>query len=153
MRVAKDAAEANKYWTGRKAGFAAVFGAAATVMAEDMTVPRGKIPHLASKCKELAKKYGVEIVVLGHAGDGNLHPAILTDINNKEHYERASNAMDEIFETAINLGGVISGEHGIGLEKAKFFSRAVDPVAIGLMKKIKALIDPNGIMNPGKIWD
>jgi glycolate oxidase len=151
-RVAKDADEANKYWMGRKAGFAAVFGAAATVMAEDMTVPRGKIPDLASKCEELSRKYNVEIVVLGHAGDGNLHPAILTDANNKEHYGRATRAMDEIFETAIELGGVISGEHGIGLEKAKFFTKAVDPVVVDLMKKLKAMVDPNNIMNPGKIW-
>lgn len=151
-RIAKDMDEANKYWMGRKAGFAAVFGAAATVMAEDMTVPRGKIPDLASKCEELSKKYDVEIVVLGHAGDGNLHPAILTDANNKEHYDRATRAMDEIFKTAIELGGVISGEHGIGLEKAKFFRKAVDPVVVDLMKKLKAIIDPNNIMNPGKIW-
>lgn len=151
-RVAKDMDEANKYWMGRKAGFAAVFGAAATVMAEDMTVPRGKIPDLASKCEELSKKYNVEIIVLGHAGDGNLHPAILTDANNKEHYDRATRAMDEIFETAIELGGVISGEHGIGLEKARFFTKAIDPVAVDLMKKLKTMIDPNNIMNPGKIW-
>lgn len=153
VRIAKDADEANRYWMGRKAGFAAVFGAAATVLAEDMTVPRGEIPRLASKCKELAKKYDVEIVVLGHAGDGNLHPAILTNIADKEHYSRATMAMDEIFETAIELGGVISGEHGIGLEKANFFNKSVDPAVIDLMGKIKGLLDPHDIMNPGKMWE
>jgi len=153
VRVAKDMEEANRYWLGRKAGFAAVFGAAATVLAEDVTVPRNQIPRLAGTCKELARKYDVEIVVLGHAGDGNLHPAILTDIADKEHYKRATAAMDEIFGTAIELGGVISGEHGIGLEKAGFFVKSVDPVVIDLMKKIKHLVDPNNIMNPGKMWD
>ncbi|MDR2018669.1 MAG: hypothetical protein LBQ00_07355 [Syntrophobacterales bacterium] len=152
VRAAKDMDEANKYWAGRRAGFAAVFGAAATVMAEDVTVPRGQIPALISKCKELAKKHQVEIVILGHAGDGNLHPSILTDINNKQHYDRAAAAMDEIFEMAITLGGVISGEHGIGLEKAKAFNKSVDPIAVNMMKQIKSLIDPNNIMNPGKIW-
>jgi len=153
VRIAKDMDEANKYWLARRAGFAAVFGKAKTVFAEDVTVPRRKIPDLINKCKELAKKYNVEIVVLGHAGDGNLHPAILTDINNEEHYSRSVKAMDEIIEEAVALGGVLSGEHGIGLEKQKFLKRQLDPVVIDLMKKIKALFDPNNIMNPGKIWE
>jgi glycolate oxidase len=153
VRVAKDADEANRYWTARRAGFAAIFGAAATVMAEDVTVPRGTIPSLIKKCKELAKKHDVQITVLGHAGDGNLHPSILTDIQDKPHYERACHAMDEIIEEAVALGGVLSGEHGIGLEKMKFFRRNIDPVALELMQKIKALLDPKNIMNPGKIWD
>jgi len=153
VRVAPDQAEADKYWTARKAGFAAVFGKAKTVFAEDVTVPRGQIPALINKCKELVKKYNVEIVVLGHAGDGNLHPAILTDINNKEHYDRAVKAMDEIIEGAVDLGGVLSGEHGIGLEKQRFLKRQLEPAVIDMMKKIKALFDPNNIMNPGKIWE
>ncbi len=152
-RVAKDQAEADKYWMGRKAGFAAVFGKAKTVFAEDVTVPRGNIPALINKCKEVSKKYNVEVVTLGHAGDGNLHPAILTDINNKEHYDRAVKAMDEIIEGAVELGGVLSGEHGIGLEKQKFFNKVTNPVVVNIMKGIKALLDPNNIMNPGKIWD
>ncbi|MCS7280933.1 MAG: FAD-binding protein [Desulfobacterota bacterium] len=153
VRVAKDMDEANRYWMARRAGFAAVFGKAKTVLSEDVTVPRGMIPALIRKSKEIAKKYGLELVILGHAGDGNLHPSFLTDINNKEHYERAQKAMEEIIYAAVELGGVLSGEHGIGLEKQKFFMRVTDPVAIDLMKKIKALFDPNNIMNPGKIWE
>lgn len=153
VRVAADQAEADKYWMARKAGFAAVFGKARTVFAEDVTVPRGSIPALINKCKELAKKHNVEIVVLGHAGDGNLHPAILTDIDNKEHYDRAVKAMDEIIESAVELGGVLSGEHGIGLEKQKFLKRQLEPAVIDMMKKVKGLFDPNNIMNPGKIWE
>jgi glycolate oxidase len=152
VRVAKDQAEADKYWLARRAGFAAVFGKAPTVFAEDVTVPRGRIPDLINKCKEIAKKYNLEICVLGHAGDGNLHPSILTDIKNKEAYERALKGMDEIIESAVELGGVLSGEHGIGLEKQKFFRRIIDPAVINIMKGIKQLIDPNNIMNPGKIW-
>ena len=153
VRVAKDQADADKYWLARRAGFAAVFGKAATVMAEDVTVPRANIPKLINKCKELAKKYDVEIVVLGHAGDGNLHPAVLTDIKNKEHYDRAVKAIDGVIEYAVELGGVLSGEHGIGLEKQKFFNKVTNPVVVNMMKGIKALFDPNNIMNPGKIWD
>ena len=152
VRVAKDQAEADKYWLARRAGFAAVFGKAPTVFAEDVTVPRGRIPDLIRKCKEIAKKYDLEMCVLGHAGDGNLHPAILTDINKKDEYERALKGMDEIIEGAVELGGVLSGEHGIGLEKQKFFKRIIDPNVINMMKGIKQLMDPNNIMNPGKIW-
>lgn len=151
-RVAKDTDEANRYWMARRAGFAAVFGKAKTVFAEDVTVPRGRIPDLIRRCKEIAKKYNIEIVVLGHAGDGNLHPAILTDISNTEHYERAVKGMDDIIEAAVEFGGVLSGEHGIGLEKQKFFRKVTNPVVVDMMKKVKALFDPNNIMNPGKIW-
>ncbi|OPY75993.1 MAG: putative FAD-linked oxidoreductase [Syntrophorhabdus sp. PtaU1.Bin058] len=152
VRVAKDQAEADRYWLARRAGFAAVFGKAPTVLAEDVTVPRNKMPDLIRKCKEVGKKYNLEITVLGHAGDGNLHPSILTDISNKEAYDRALKGLDEIIEATVSLGGVLSGEHGIGLEKQKFFRRVIDPNVTNLMKGIKQLIDPNNIMNPGKIW-
>ena len=151
-RVAKDMDEANRYWMARRAGFAAVFGKAKTVFAEDVTVPRGRIPDLINRCKDIAKRHNIEIVVLGHAGDGNLHPAILTDISNKEHYDRAVKGVDEIIEAAVEFGGVLSGEHGIGLEKQKFFRKVTNPVVVDMMKKVKALFDPNNIMNPGKIW-
>jgi glycolate oxidase len=98
-------------------------------------------------------RYNLHIVVLGHAGDGNLHPAILSDAQNSDLWERTHKAMDEILETAIELGGVVSGEHGVGLEKVKYMSRSLDSVALNMMKKIKFLFDPNNIMNPGKIWE
>ncbi len=153
VRPAKNQAEADQYWLARGAGFAATYGKTKTVFSEDVTVPRNNMPALIRKCKELSKKYDVDIVVLGHAGDGNLHPSVLTDINNKEHYDRAVKAMEEIIQTAVDLEGVLSGEHGIGLEKQKFFNRVTDPVVINMMKGIKKLFDPNNIMNPGKIWD
>jgi len=90
---------------------------------------------------------------LGHAGDGNLHPAIFTDVRDKEHFAKAQDVMAEIFEAAMSLGGVPSGEHGIGLEKQRFFMKAIDPTALELMKKIKKMVDPNNIINPGKIWE
>jgi glycolate oxidase len=153
VRIAKDQAEADKYWAARRAGFAATFGKTPTVKSEDVSVPRPRIPDFLGKIKSLAKKYDVTITVLGHAGDGNLHPSILTDRKNKVHYERALKAMDEIIESAVELGGVIAGEHGVGLEKQKFFRKTMDPVAVDLMIKIKKLLDPNNIMNPNKIWD
>jgi glycolate oxidase len=152
VRIAKDQTEADKYWMARKAGFAATYGKTPTVLSEDVTVPRGNIPALIRKIKEIGTKYNVENCVLGHAGDGNLHPSVLTDVKNKDHYERSVKAVDEIIEAAVELGGVLSGEHGIGLEKQKFFDRVTDPVVVNMMKGIKTLFDPNNIMNPGKIW-
>jgi glycolate oxidase len=153
VKVAKDAAEAAKYWKMRSAGFAATFGAAKTVMAEDVAVPRDRLAEFIHKLEEISKRTGFFISYLGHAGDGNLHPSIFTDINKKEEFAKAQKTMEEIFEAALSLGGVLSGEHGIGLEKQRFLKRAMDPVALNLMRKIKGILDPNNILNPGKIWE
>jgi len=153
VRVAKDEAEAAMYWRMRSAGFAAVFSAAHTVIAEDVTVPRDKLAEFIRKLGEISERTGFFIQLLGHAGDGNLHPTILTDIRDKEQFARAQDAMAEIFRMAMALGGVLSGEHGIGLEKRRFLKEAMDPVAIELMKEIKQILDPNNILNPGKIWE
>lgn len=152
VRIAKDANEAVTYWKMRSAGFAAVFSAARTVIAEDITVPRDRLPELIKKLGEISEKSGFFIQYLGHAGDGNLHPSIFTDISDKESFTRAQDTMEKIFDAALSLGGVLSGEHGIGLEKQRLFNRAIDPIALKLMKQIKKLLDPNNIINPGKIW-
>jgi glycolate oxidase len=153
VKVAKDANEAALYWKMRSAGFAATFGAAHTVLAEDVAVPRDKLAEFIHRLDEISQRTGFFISYLGHAGDGNLHPSIFTDIRKEEEFARAQKAMEEIFEAALSLGGVLSGEHGIGLEKQRFLKRAMDPVALELMKRIKDLLDPNHILNPGKIWE
>ncbi len=153
VMVAETPEEAMTYWNARKAGFAAVFGKSPTTLAEDVTVPRDKIPDLIRKCDQLQEETGIEIVIIGHAGDGNLHPSILTDEDDPEHFKRAQETMHAIFDYALEIGGVVSGEHGVGLEKRQFMSRAVSPRVLQIMKDIKALLDPNGIMNPGKIWE
>ncbi len=152
IKIAANAEEAAKYWKMRSAGFAAVFGAAHTVLAEDVTIPRDKLAEFIQKLSEISNRTGFFIQHLGHAGDGNLHPSIFTDIRKEEEFKRAQDVMGEIFETALSMGGVLSGEHGIGLEKQRFFNKAMDPVALELMKKIKGILDPDNIMNPGKIW-
>ncbi len=153
IRVAKDDAEQAKYWRMRSAGFAAVFSAAHTVIAEDVTVPRDRLAEFVKKLDEISRRTGFFIQLLGHAGDGNLHPTILTDRRNREEFARAQEALADIFRAAMALGGVLSGEHGIGLEKQRFLKEAMDPKAIELMKKIKGILDPNSILNPGKIWE
>jgi glycolate oxidase len=153
VKVAKDADEAAMYWKMRSAGFAATFGAAHTVLAEDVAVPRDKLAEFIRKLEEISERTGFFISYLGHAGDGNLHPSIFTDIRNKDEFDRAQKAMEEIFLAALSLGGVLSGEHGIGLEKQRFLKKAMDPVALNLMRKIKGILDPNQILNPGKVWE
>ena len=152
-RMAKDDAEAAMLWKARSNGVAAVKSAAHTILHDDVTVPRDKITHFIKSIREIASKGDLIIVLAGHAGDGNFHPVILTDNRVSQHYERATKALDEIVETALELGGVLSGKHGIGLSKQHFLNKAMDAKAINLMKKIKGVLDPNNILNPDKIWE
>lgn len=151
--VAQDQAQAQAYWKARSAGFAAVFGAAPTVLAEDVTVPRTRMAEFIERVVAICRKADLEVTVIGHAGDGNLHPSVMTDARDPAHFAKAQKAVDEIIEAAVEFGGVLSGEHGIGLEKQKFMRRTQDPIFIDLMRKIKGIFDPNGILNPGKIWE
>jgi len=153
VRAARDPGEAENFWTARRSGFSAVFGHSPTVMSEDVTVSPSRIPELITRIKDLAKTLDLTIVIIGHAGDGNLHPSVLTDRNDPEHYGRAERAISEIFSAALELGGTVSGEHGIGLEKKKFLKYAMSPDSIRLLKEIKKAFDPKGILNPGKIWE
>ena len=152
-RLAKDESEANLYWKARSAGFAAIYSAARTVIAEDVTVPRDRLSEFIKKLDEISKKSGFPIVLIGHAGDGNIHPSVFTNSREKEDLDRLQDTLTAIFEAALELGGTLSGEHGIGLEKQRLLSKALDPMAITFMRKIKAVFDPNNIMNPGKIWE
>jgi glycolate oxidase len=153
VRVAEDPAEAEKYWQARSAHFSDISSRTHTIVNEDVSVPRDRIADFIRMSQASAKKYDVPISFAGHVGDGNFHPVVLSDSRDKEHFERALKCVDEIIETALSLGGVLSGEHGIGLEKQRFLKKAMDPVAIEIMKKIKDLLDPKHILNPGKIWE
>lgn len=152
-RAAYDVKEAENFWAARRAGFSAIFGSAPIAFAEDVTVPPSRLPELIGKIQKIAGKYDLTIVTLGHAGDGNLHPCVLTDGKNTEHYGRAERAIHDIFSAALELGGAISGEHGIGLGKKQFLKEAMSPEAINLLRGIKKVFDPRGILNPGKIWE
>jgi glycolate oxidase len=153
VRPAKDAKEADNFWAARRAGFSAIFGNSPTAMAEDVTVPTDRMAELIATIQDISRRHDVSVVMLGHAGDGNLHPCILTDQHDAEHFQRAEQVAADIFSTALALGGVISGEHGIGLEKKKFLKQAMAPEAIALLKSIKQVFDPKGLLNPGKIWE
>jgi glycolate oxidase len=152
-RLAEDDAEEARFWKARSAGFAAVFSAAHTIVSEDVAVPRDRLAEFVRRQGEISEKTGFFVQLLGHAGDGNIHPAVFTDIRDKEQFAKAQETMAEIVQVAMDMGGVLSGEHGIGLEKQRYLKMAMDPVAIDIMKKIKAILDPNNILNPGKIWE
>ncbi len=152
-RLAEDENEANMFWKARSAGFAAIYSAAKTVIAEDVTVPRDRLSDFIRKLDEISRESGFEIVLIGHAGDGNIHPSVFTNSREKDDLDRLHDTLTKIFEAALELGGTLSGEHGIGLEKQRLLARALDPRAIEIMKSIKAVLDPENIMNPDKIWE
>lgn len=152
VRIANTDDEAKELWKARKLVSPAIVRVKPTKISEDATVPRSKIPHMFARLKEIKKKYNIDLVVFGHAGDGNLHPNIIADKRDHEEMQRVEKAVEEIFEAAIELGGTLSGEHGIGTLKAPFMEMELGTIGLEMMKRIKDSWDPNGILNPGKIF-
>lgn len=152
VQVAKDDLEAEQLWQARKLVSPAIVKLKPTKISEDATVPRSKIPEMFQRLKEIREKYNVHLVVFGHAGDGNLHPNIITDQRDAEEMRRVEQAVEEIFEAAVNLGGTLSGEHGIGLMKSPFMEMELGKDGLHMMKLIKDAWDPQNILNPGKIF-
>jgi glycolate oxidase len=108
---------------------------------------------MVRRIREIAQKYKVEIAIFGHAGDGNLHPTGMTDARDKEELSRVEIAFEEIYLAALELGGTITGEHGIGLKKRNILPKQVGATGMELMRSIKRSIDPNNILNPGKVFE
>lgn len=152
VKIAKNDQEAQELWKARKLVSPAIVRFKPTKISEDATVPRSKIPDMFKKLKEIREKFQVDLVVFGHAGDGNLHPNIIADKRDKEEMQRVELAVEEIFKTAIELGGTLSGEHGIGTMKSPFMEMELGKNGLDLMKRIKESWDPQNIMNPGKIF-
>jgi glycolate oxidase len=153
VKKASDSSEANSLKTARRSAFSALARKRPTTILEDATVPRSELPKMIEKITEAAKKYDLMFGDFGHAGDGNLHPTCLTDERDKSEINKAHNAFDFIFNEAIKLGGTITGEHGTGLAKKHFLEKAAGIPGLNMMKQIKSVIDPNNIINPGKVFD
>ncbi|GGA87740.1 glycolate oxidase subunit GlcD [Ornithinibacillus halotolerans] len=136
----------------RRAALSALARLRPTTILEDATVPRSEIANMVNAIQEIAKKYDVTICTFGHAGDGNLHPTCLTDIRNQEEMSRVEKAFEEIFHKAIELGGTITGEHGVGAMKLPYLHLKVGEAGMDIMQNIKEAFDPNNIMNPGKMF-
>jgi glycolate oxidase len=150
IKIAQNEKETEEIWTARRASFSAVAKLAPNVVAEDAVVPREKMPEMIKEIKIICQKYNVHACIMGHIGDGNIHPNFSLDLRDKDEAARFEMAISELFESAVRLGGTITGEHGIGLAKTKFLSMALDPVVLFYMKQIKNLFDPKGILNPKK---
>ena len=153
IRVAKDDAEASKLATARRSAFSALARLAPTTILEDATVPRSELAKMIRFVAEVAKKYKLRVGTFGHMGDGNLHPTFLTDERNKEEMHCVEEAFKEIFDEAIRLGGTITGEHGVGLAKKTFLPKFAGDVQMRVMRELRRALDPNGILNPGKMFD
>jgi len=151
VQLAQNAAERDKVWEARRMALSALSKIKPTTVLEDATVPRSKIPAMIRAIEQVSRQFKLTIGTFGHAGDGNLHPTILTDRRDKEEWRRVEEAVDTIFERALDLGGTLSGEHGIGLAKAKYMEKETGRATLVYSRKIKQALDPRNILNPGKI--
>jgi glycolate oxidase len=152
VSIADDIYARERLWESRKALSPALYHLKPTKINEDIVVPRSKIPQIIQSISAIEQKYNLKIVNFGHAGDGNIHVNIMTDKKDLDEYQRAQDAVREIFDETLKLGGTISGEHGIGLTKLKYIGMELSDASIGLMKAVKRAFDPKGIMNPGKVF-
>lgn len=152
VEVANDPAQRNQIWQARRDALPALANLKPTCVLEDATVPRSKIPAMMDAINKISKDFNLTIGTFGHAGDGNLHPTILTDKRNKQEWERVEKAIDAIFDVALGMGGTLSGEHGIGMAKSKYMVQETSRATIEYYRAMKKALDPKGILNPGKIF-
>lgn len=152
VKIARDEAERASLWRARRSVSPSLARKAPNKLGEDITVPRSAIPEAVRRIKAISAKYGLPIVIFGHAGDGNLHPNILFDKRNPEQWAKIEPMVGEIFAASLALGGTLSGEHGVGVLKRPYMERAMGGVSIEIQKRIKQALDPLNILNPGKVF-
>jgi len=151
LSSAETAEQRDKLWLARRSGNGAMGRIKPALMVQDVTVPVNRLPEMLSLVQEVAAKHEVIIVQMAHAGDGNLHPHILYTPGDDDEYRRAMEASHDIFDAALAAGGALTGEHGIGLEKVDFMDRQFTADELAFMARIKKSLDPQGILNPGKV--
>jgi glycolate oxidase len=149
---AKNKEEEDKLWDVRRAISPSLMKYGTLKINEDVVVPRSKVPELVARIEEIGRKHNTFVANFGHAGDGNIHVNFVVDRDNPDEIARARQCVAETFQLSVDLGGTISGEHGIGYVKAAYLDYAVDKPTLEIMKGIKRLFDPNGILNPGKMF-
>lgn len=150
IQEAGTASDRERLWTARRSAYGVFAKLAPDIISEDVTVPVSRVPEMVRRIIQIADRHKLRVGILAHAGDGNMHPMIPADKSNAEEWERVMAVFDEIFRAAADLEGTLSGEHGIGLAKAKYLPLVMDPGTIDFMKTIKQAVDPDGILNPGK---
>jgi glycolate oxidase len=152
VKVAQNEAERTKLWQARRSVSPSLARLAPNKLGEDITVPRSAIPEAVRRLKAIGAKYGLPLVIFGHAGDGNLHPNILFDKCDPEQWAKVEQMAAEEFSLALELGGTLSGEHGVGALKRPFMPQALGPVSLEIQRRIKIALDPSNILNPGKVF-
>lgn len=151
VSIAKDEIERANLWKARRSISPSLARLAPNKLGEDITVPRNAIPEAVKRLKAISQKYDLPIVIFGHAGDGNLHPNILFDKRDPEQMKKVEQMVAEEFNVALELNGTLSGEHGVGTLKRAYMNRALGSISIDIQKKIKQVLDPLNILNPGKV--
>ena len=151
VRIAESPDAAAELLEARRATLPALSRLEPLTILEDATVPRSRIAEMVEYIQDVARRYDLTIGTFGHAGDGNLHPTAVLDPADERAVHQARGAFDEIFARAIELGGTITGEHGVGIVKLRYLERQLGADQVALMRRIKAAFDPNGILNPGKL--
>ncbi|MCZ6681259.1 MAG: FAD-binding protein [Candidatus Poribacteria bacterium] len=152
IRYAKDDADRQKIWKSRKSAFGALGRLAPNYITQDGVVPRTQLPKVLRRIAEISEKYNIPIANVFHAGDGNIHPIVLFDERDPDQCERVDAVNTEILTVCAEVGGTITGEHGIGLEKMDYMPLIFSPEDLALMVDIKEIFNPSGLCNPGKIF-
>jgi glycolate oxidase len=153
VRSARDDADALALASARRNAFSALARRRPTTILEDVTVPRSQLAPMVTFIAETALAFGLQVGTFGHMGDGNLHPTFLTDERDGDEMKRVHLALDAIVTKTLALGGTITGEHGVGLAKKAWLRQQMGDSSFSLMKQVKHAIDPQGLLNPGKIFD
>ena len=152
MRISQSEEERERFWAGRKAAFPAVGRIAPDYYCMDGTIPRSKLPEVISRMKELSIEYGLDVANVFHAGDGNLHPLILFDANTPGELRKAEELGAEILKLCVEVGGVLTGEHGVGVEKRDLMGTMFTEVDLNHQQRVKCSFDPDSLLNPGKVF-
>ena len=151
-RISTSEAERMSFWAGRKAAFPAIGRLSPDYMCMDGTIPRGKLPLVLARMNELSKHYGLRVANVFHAGDGNLHPLIMFDANNPGELEKCEAFGADILKLCVEVGGVLTGEHGVGIEKRDLMGEMFSEDDLKQQQRLKCAFDPDGRLNPGKVF-
>jgi glycolate oxidase len=152
IQEATDADHATQLAAARRTALSALARVSPTTLLEDATVPRSRLAETFDEIERLGERFRLTVGTFGHAGDGNLHPTVLCDARDRDEMERAHAFYNELYEKVLAWGGTVSGEHGIGLAKQEYLERQIGAGGVNVMRRIKQSFDPNGTLNPGKIF-
>jgi glycolate oxidase len=152
LQISNSEQERLLFWAGRKAAFPAVGRMSPDYLCMDGTIPRGKLPEALAGIRDLSEKYGLRVANVFHAGDGNLHPLILYDANIAEEMDKAEGFGADILRLCVKLGGVLTGEHGVGVEKRDLMPEMFSDIDLAQQQRLKCAFDTQGLLNPGKVF-